>query len=345
MGSNKQVATRPLGKNGPQVPRIGLGLMVLSGMYSTPAPTADRLAFLDEAYKQGARFWDTADEYNDSEDLLGKWFAANPEKRQDIFLATKFAITTVFEDNKVVSHGVDSTPEYCRKAIEESLKRLGVDFVDLYYIHRLDKVTPIEKTMEAMVELKNAGKIKRVGMSECSADSLRRAYAVHPITAVQIEYSPFCRDIESPKIKLLETARELGVAVVCYSPLGNGILTGTIRSKEDFSKPGDLRFILPQLKEENLAHNVAVVDRLAEMAEKKKATPAQLVLAWLLSQGDDVFPIPGTTKAHRLQENLGSLTVPVSSEDDKAIRELGDNIKGGRFQEATGHAFADTPPL
>ncbi|KAK3683038.1 hypothetical protein LTR37_020620 [Vermiconidia calcicola] len=331
MGPNDRVATRPLGKNGPQVPRIGLGLMVLSGMYSTPAPDADRLAFLDEAYKQGARFWDTADEYNDSEDLLGKWFAANPEKRQDIFLATKFAITTVFEDNKVVSHGVDSTPEYCRQAIKQSLKRLGVDFVDLYYIHRLDKVTPIEKTMEAMVELKNAGKIKRIGMSECSAHSLRRAHAVHPITAVQIEYSPFCRDIESPKIKLLETARELGVAVVCYSPLDNGILTGTIRSKEDFSKPGDLRFILPQLKQENLAHN--------------KATPAQLVLAWLLSQGDDVFPIPGTTKAHRLQENLGSLTIPVASEDDKAIRELGENIKGGRFQEATCHAFADTPPL
>lgn len=196
-----------------------------------------------------------------------------------------------------------------------------------------------------MVELKDAGKIKYLGLSECSADSLRRAHAVHPITCVQVEYSPFCTDIESPQTKLLETARELGVAIVCYSPLGNGFLGGMIRTRADFTKPGDLRAALPWLSEDNLQRNVGVVDELAGIAKRKGITLPQLSLAWLFSQGNDIFPIPGTTKIDRLDENLSSLSISLSAEEEKAVREVSKNIVGGRVQTATGYAFADTPPL
>lgn len=271
--------------------------------------------------------------------MLGKWFSANPNKREDIFLSSKFGI--------ILSPGtfkIDSTPEYCRKSIESSLRRLNVSYLDIYYIHRLDKVTPVEKTMEAMVELKNAGKIKHIGLSECSAESLRRAHAVHPVTAVQVEYSLFCRAIESPQYRLLETARELGVAIVCYSPLGNGFLANTIRTKEDV-KPGDARAKLPWLTEENFEQNVAVVDKIAKIAASKGVSSAQLALAWLLAQGDDIFPIPGTTKTHRLAENLESVRVSLSADEEKELREIADGIVGARFQELTGYAFADTPAL
>ncbi|KAF2103635.1 Aldo/keto reductase [Rhizodiscina lignyota] len=341
MTTSTKLPTRKLGADGPEVPRLGVGLMSASlPVYGGPLPDAERLAFLDEAHKKGAIFWDTADEYADSEDLLGKWFAANPEKRKDIIIATKFGI-------KMHSGGfnVDSTPEYCREANSNSLRRLGLPSIDIYYVHRLDKVTPIEKTIEAMVELKNAGKIKYLGMSECSAESLRRAHAVHPITCVQVEYSPFCLAIESPKTKLLEVARELGVAVVAYSPLGNGLLSGSIRSREDFMRPNDSRKILPWLSEENFPKNMAIVHKISDIAEAKSITVAQLTLAWLLAQGDDIFPIPGTSKVHRLEENLGSLFVSLSPEEEKTIRTLAQESAGGRFQEATGYAFADTPEL
>ena len=240
---------------------------------------------------------------------------------------------------------VDSSPAYCRQAIEKSLNRLGLPYVDLYYVHRLDKVTPIEKTMEAMVELKNAGKIKHIGLSECSAESLRRAHAIHPITCVQVEYSPFCLAIERPAIRILEVAHELGVAVVAYCPLGNGFITGALRARDDFTKPGDLRASLPWLSEENLEKNVAVVDRLSELAKAKGVTTAQLSLAWVLAQGEDVFPIPGTTKVHRLEENLGSLFVSLSQEEERAVRLFAKDVLGGRVQEKHGYTFADTPAL
>jgi aryl-alcohol dehydrogenase-like predicted oxidoreductase len=279
----------------------------------------------------------SADKYGDSEDLLGKWFAANPEKRKDIFLATKFGIKEGLD--------VDSTPEYCREAIEKSLKRLGLSYVDLYYVHRLDQVTPVEKTIEAMVELKNSGKIKYLGLSECSADSLRRAHAVHPISCVQIEYSPFCIDIELPQYRLLEVARELGVAIVGYSPLGNGLLSGGIRTREDFTKPGDWRGALPWLSEGNLSKNLAIVDKISDIAKAKGITTAQLTLAWILAQGNDFFAIPGTTKVHRLEENLGSLFITLSTEEEKSIRELSQDKAGERFQTKVGMSFRDTPPL
>ncbi|KAJ5620702.1 aldo-keto reductase [Penicillium lagena] len=337
--------TRSLGRNGPLVPRLGLGLMGISGTYGLPSADTERLAFLDEAYEKGERFWDTANKYGDSEELLGKWFAANPDKRQDIFLATKFGIKPVPGGKGLKGFTIDSTPEYCRECIDTSLERLGLPYVDLYYIHRLDKVTPIEKTMRAMVQLKNAGKIKYLGLSECSAESLRRAHAVHPISCVQVEYSPFCTAIESPTTQLLETARELGVAVVAYSPLGNGVLGGKIRSREDVTRPGDTRGILPWLWEENVQTTVRVVDQIAEIAKTKGVTTAQLALAWLLKQGDDIFPIPGSSKLDRLEENLGSLSVSLSDEEEESVRQLAKGVVGERFQTMSGYAFADTPPL
>ena len=199
--------------------------------------------------------------------------------------------------------------------------------------------------MEAMVELKNAGKIKYIGLSECSAESLRRAHNVHPISCVQVEYSPFCLAIESHTIRVLEVARELGIAVVAYSPLGNGFITGAIRTKEDFTQPGDYRAMLPWLKEENLGKNVAVVDSLSKIAKAKNVTTAQLSLAWVLGQGDDVFAIPGTKKIHRLEENLGSLSLSLSEEEEKSIRQLTRDVVGGRVQDKDGYTFADTPAL
>ena len=361
MATFKTLPTRPLGKNGPLVPRLGLGLMSSSGMYGASYTEEERLHFLDEAFNRGERFWDTgksrskhreaetrltsnqADKYGDSEDLLGKWFAKNPEKRGDVFLATKFGIQMTSSTPPAVT--MNSTPEYCRAAIEKSLQRLGLPSVDLYYVHRLDKVTPIERTMEAMVELKKAGKIKYIGLSACSAESLRRAHAVHPVTCIQVEYSLFCTEIESPQRMLLEVARELGVATVGYSPLGNGILTGTIRSRDDVSKPGDLRGHLPWLHDVNIREKVAIVDQIADIARAKGVSTPQLALAWVLAQGDDIFPIPGVSRVQRLEENLESLFVEVSEEEENKLRVLGKGISGAGFQGETGWTFADTPAL
>jgi aryl-alcohol dehydrogenase-like predicted oxidoreductase len=215
--------------------------------------------------------------------------------------------------------------------------------VDLYFVHRLDKVTPIEKTMEMMLALKNAGKIKNIGLSECSAESLRRAHAIHPITCVEIEYSLFCTEIESPHRNLLETARELGVAIVAYSPLANGILAGSIYKIAE--TPGDKRKVLPWLQEGNLEKNVAIIDQIAEIARAKNATLPQLALAWLLAQGDDIFPIPGSSKIDRLESNLESLSVSLSREEEAHMRQLAQGVAGDRFQNLTGYSFGDTPAL
>lgn len=372
--SDNQVPTRPLGKNGPQVPRLGLGLMPLSGFYNLPVPDEEQLAFLDEAWKAGARFWDTceshpalfprfnmtdmnltirppillADYYGNNEAILGKWFALNPDKRADIFLATKFGHPTPPLNNTTTGR-IDSSPEYCRLALERSLTRLGLDCVDLYYIHRLDKVTPVEKTIAAMVELKKAGKIKYLGISECSAATLRRAHAVHPITAIQMEYSPFCLEIEDPAYgSLLATARELGVAMVCYSPLGNGLLGGDIKQVEDVkNNPGDARgMVLPWLAAEYAEGNLAVIEGLRTLAAQKGVSVAQLTLAWIFKQGEDVFPIPGTVKAARVGENLKSLEVELSEEEEREIRRIAGGVKGTRLPDfMLADCFTDSPAL
>lgn len=329
----------PLGRNGPLVARLGFGLMGLSVFYGSAKPDSERLALLDHAHALGEHFWDTSDLYGDNEDLLAKWFAANPSKRKDIFLATKFAIKGQTD--------VDSSPEYAKEACATSLKRLGIDQIDLYYCHRVDQVTPIEKTVEAMAQLKAEGKIKYLGLSEVSSATLRRAHAVHPISAVQIEYSPFALDIESPQIDLLRTCRELGVAVVAYSPLSRGMLTGSIKGPEDFEE-GDFRLYAPRFSKENFPKNLRLVDQLAGVAGRKGVTPAQLTLAWLMAQGEDIFPIPGTTRVQRLKENLGAFEVKLSEEEVKEVRKYVDEaeIEGTRYPESFMQAcFADTPPL
>lgn len=242
---------------------------------------------------------------------------------------------------------MDGSPEYVKSACAKSLQRLGLPQVDLYYCHRIDQKVPIEKTVQAMAELKQEGKIKYLGLSECSADTLRRAYKVHPITAVQMEYSPFALEIESEQTKLLATARELGVAIVAYSPIGRGIFSGTLRSPADLEE-GDFRRFLPRFSEENFPKNLKLVDAITEIGKAKGATASQATLAWLLAQGDDVFPIPGTTKVERLIENVDSLKVSLSKEEVAQIRKVSEEAEtvGSRYPQAVmSSLFADTPPL
>ncbi|KAH7389603.1 NADP-dependent oxidoreductase domain-containing protein [Phaeosphaeria sp. MPI-PUGE-AT-0046c] len=328
-----------LGRDGPQVTRLGFGLMGLSVFYGPRKPDSERLALLDQAYSLGEHFWDTADMYGDNEDMIGKWFAKNPDKRKDIFLATKFAMKS--------DGTIDTTLDYAKQACDQSLKRLGIDQVDLYYMHRTDGKTPIEKTVEGMKQLKEEGKIKYLGLSEVSSETLRRAHKVHPITAVQVEYSPFALEIESKQIDLLKTCRELGVAIVAYSPLSRGMLTGAIKSPDDFEE-GDFRKNAPRFNKENFPKNLKLVDQLTAIAKKKNATPGQLTLAWLLAQGQDIFPIPGTTKVERLRENLGAFDVKLNEQDEKEIRKDVEaaEIEGTRYPEKfMATCYADTPPL
>ncbi|EMC97208.1 hypothetical protein BAUCODRAFT_121708 [Baudoinia panamericana UAMH 10762] len=337
-----KLPTAKLGKNGPQVTRLGYGTMGLSAFYGAPKPDEERFKVLDKCYDEGELFWDSADMYMDSEDLLGKWFKANPGKRDHIFLATKFA--NKLENGK---RSVDSSPEYCRSACEKSLSRLGLPHIDLYYAHRLDGKTPVEKTVAEMKKLKQEGKIKYIGLSECSSESLRRASKIAHIDAVQIEYSPFSLDIESEQISLMKTCRELGTAIVAYSPIGRGMLGGTIRSPKDFEE-GDFRKFAPRFSEENFPKNLQLVDQIAEIAKKKNVTPSQLTLAWLLAQGDDIFPIPGTTNLSRLEENLASLKIKLTAEEEHEIRKACEaaEVHGGRYPEGFASAlFADTPAL
>ncbi|KAH8689234.1 aldo/keto reductase-like protein [Phaeosphaeriaceae sp. PMI808] len=334
------LSTRKLGTNGPDITALGLGLMGLSVAYGKPRPDPERLALLSHAYKLGEKNWDTADVYGDNEDILGKWFAANPDKRSDIFLASKFALRYV--DGALT---IDSSPEYAKQALETSLKRLGLPFVDLYYCHRLDGKTPIEKTVQAMADMKREGKIKYIGLSECSAESLRRACKVAHIDAVQVEYSPFALDAE--KVGLFQTCRELGVAFVAYSPLGRGMLSGAYRSRDDFEE-GDYRRYSPRFSEENFPKNLALVEKIQDLAKEKGMTASQLTLAWLMAQGEYVIPIPGTTKEARLEENLGALKVKFTPEEVEMIRQTSEvaEVHGDRApRDSMGALFADTPPL
>ncbi|CAK7224487.1 hypothetical protein SCUCBS95973_005534 [Sporothrix curviconia] len=329
--------TRQLGPNGPTVTGLGIGLMGLSVFYGTVASDEERFKFLDHVYASGNRFWDTADMYGDNEDLLGKWFKLHPGRREEIFLATKFGNTP--------ARIVRSDPEYAREACAKSLRRLGVDYIDLYYVHRVDRKTPIEDTMAALVELKNEGKIKYIGVSEVTEDSLRRAHAVHPLTAFQIEYSPFCMDIESPQIGLKKACEELGIAIVAYSPLGRGMLTGQLTSPDQFEE-GDFRTFAPRFSAENFPKNLKLVHDLKVVADKKGITTGQLSLAWLLNQGEYVVPIPGTKRAKYYDENMGALAVKLTADEDAAVRKAieATEIVGLRYPEAYIHSiFGDTP--
>ncbi|KAL1611846.1 hypothetical protein SLS60_000067 [Paraconiothyrium brasiliense] len=332
---------RQLGKSGPKVSALGFGAMGLSASYGQVEDNEARFAVLDRAVELGSTFWDTSDVYADSEDLLRLWFERTG-KRDQIFLATKFGVS--MENGKPV---IRSDPEYVRQACEKSLKRLGVDKIDLYYCHRVDKVTPIEKTVAAMAELKREGKIGVLGLSEVSAATIRRAVKMHHIHAVQLEYSPFALDIESSQIGVLETCRELGIAVVAYSPLGRGFLTGQIKSPDDFEE-GDFRRHAPRYSRENFPKNLKLVQTLQEVASKKGCTAGELSLAWLLAQGLDIIPIPGTKKIKYLEENVNAINVQLTDEEVKHIRTEIERIEvtGNRYPPAfQSYSFGDTPEL
>ncbi|KAJ6124960.1 Aldo/keto reductase [Penicillium samsonianum] len=335
--------TRSLGRNGPQVPAVGLGLMSLGSIYGSAGSLEDKVAFLEHAHSIGARFWDTADLYFDSEDAVGEW-VKNSGNRNDIFLATKFAIQY---DVATGTQTVRSDPEYVKASCEKSLKRLGVETIDLYYCHRVDGVTPIEKTIEAMIELKNQGKIKHLGLSECSAATLRRAHAVHPIAAYQVEYSPFALDIESSTTDILTTCRELGIAVIAYSPVGRGILTGQIQSFSDIPE-NDFRRILPKYAQEHFPKILELVQGLKDVANNHASTPAQVAIAWLLAQGSDVIPIPGTKSIKNLDENTNSVFLNLTDTELQDIRALiaRTEISGSRYPAMMmDSVLGDTPPL
>ncbi|GFP57531.1 aldo-keto reductase str7 [Trichoderma asperellum] len=338
--------TRTLGKNGPEIPAIGFGLMGIGiDCYGATGDDEERFAVLDHAWEQGCTHWDTSDAYGDSEDLIGKWFKLHPERRADIFLATKFGISAEVQPDGTYKMSVNSSPEYAKTACEKSLKRLGVDYIDLYYVHRVDGKTPIEKTVQALVELKNEGKIKHLGFSEISGESLRRACAVHPIAAVQIEYNPWALETEGPVSKyLLKACRELGVATIAYSPLGRGMLTGQYTSTAELEEK-DFRKHVEHFKGDNMQKNLQLVNKFKQVAEKKGCSLSQLALAWLLAQGDDIFPIPGTKKIKYLDDNWGAQNVRLTAGEAGEIRRLVDQLGVAGGRDIAFNQYADTPAL
>lgn len=322
----------------------GLGCMGMSFGYSSFGGYDDTASaeVLTRAADLGITFWDTSDIYgpHTNEKLIGKWFK-DTGRRNEIFLATKFA--NVMQDGKMVVRG---DAAYVKQACADSLSRLGIDCIDLYYQHRVDSGTPIEETVTAMAELKKEGKIKYLGLSECSSKTLRRAHAVHPISAIQMEYSPFALEIESDQIALLATARELGVKIVAYSPLGRGFLTNTIKSRDDFDAK-DTRLNHPRFSEEHFGENLKLVQTLSAMAHKKDVTPGQLVLAWVMKQGPDFIPIPGTKRVKYLEENVKAGEISLSDEEEKEIRKEIEKVGGGKGERypvaMMDKCFGDSP--
>jgi len=306
--------TRTLGPKGPKVSALGLGCMGMSEFYGAHDDAAS-IKLIHHALDEGLDFLDTADIYgpHTNEVLVGK---AIKGRRNTVFLATKFGIMR--DPNDPSKRGVNGRPEYVRAACDASLKRLGVDHIDLYYQHRIDRATPIEDTMGALADLVQAGKIRYAGLSEPSAATLERAHAVHPVTAVQSEYSLWTRD---PEDGILQTCERLGIGFVPYSPLGRGFLTGAIKSPDDF-EDDDYRKHSPRFEGENFAKNLKLVDKVRELASGKGCTPAQLALAWVLAQGAHIVPIPGTKRIKYLDENLGALDVVLNAADLAAIDEV-----------------------
>jgi aryl-alcohol dehydrogenase-like predicted oxidoreductase len=297
---------RKLGGEGLYVSAQGLGCMGMSEFYGT-ADEDEAVATIHRAIELGVTFLDTADMYGPftNEKLVGR---AIQDRRDQVVLATKFGNERT-EDGGFV--GINGRPEYVHKAADASLRRLGVDHIDLYYQHRVDKTVPIEETVGAMKELVEAGKVRFLGLSEASPDTIRRAHAVHPISALQSEYSLWTRD---PEDVILPSVRELGIGFVAYSPLGRGFLSGAITSPDDFAED-DFRRRNPRFQGENFRKNLELVERVTEIAEEKDVTPGQLALAWLLHQGDDIVPIPGTKRVQYLEENAAASDIELSADD------------------------------
>ena len=299
---------RRLGKDGPQVSAIGLGCMSIgiADVYtSSVQDDTEAIELVHRALDLGLNFFDTANIYGDSEIKVGKALLG---QRDSVVLATKFGIVT---DSDIQNRGVDGTPENARRACDKSLQRLGVEQIDLYYLHRVDPKVPIEETVGAMAELVYAGKVLHLGLSEASPETVRRAHRIHPIAAIQTEYSLFSRE---PEDGLLTVLRELGIALVAYSPLGRGFLGGRFRSVHDLAQD-DWRRGNPRFQGEQFATNRSIADRLQEFAEEKLCTPAQLALAWLLHRHQNVVPIPGTSSITRLEENIRATDIRLVEED------------------------------
>ncbi len=319
---------RRLGRNGPEVSALGLGCMGMSEFYGA-ADEAESVATIHAALDQGLDFLDTADMYGPytNERLVGRAIGG---RRDDVVLATKFGF--VRDPNDPTKREVNGRPERVREACEASLERLGIDTIDLFYLHRADARVPIEDTVGAMSDLVRAGKVRWIGLSEVGPETLARACSVHPIAALQSEYSLWTRD---PEDGVLDACRRLGVGFVPYSPLGRGFLSGAIRSPDDF-EPDDYRRRSPRFQGENFASNLALVDTVTAIARSKDATPAQLALAWVLAQGDDIVPTPGTKRRRYLNENIAALAIELTADDLCAIESAFPRaaVQGSRYPAA-----------
>ncbi len=323
--------TRTLGTNGPEVSAQGLGCMSMTDFAYGPADEDEAVATLHRALDLGVTFLDTADVYGltENEKLVGRTIA---DRRDEVVLATKFG--NVFRDGQ---RGVDGSPAYVAEACDASLGRLGVDHIDLYYLHRPDLTVPIEDTVGAMAELVTAGKVLHLGLSEASADTVRRGAAVHPIAALQSEWSLFTRGLEDD---VVPACRELGIGLVPFSPLGRGMLTGSVTDRDALAD-NDFRRTNPRFDEGNFEHNLALVDVVKDVAATRGCTPGQVALAWLNAQGDDVVPIPGTKRRTYLEDNIGALDVTLTADDLARLGAL--EPAGDRAVDMT-FVNRDTPP-